>query len=164
VSDLAFCSPDACADDVALVSPLVHALGGGRGVRAVDALRTVEVRGDVARIALEEGEELVAVAPDRAFVFCEHPAPPLVERLRASGLRAYDLTGGFAALEVDGERVLRRLTDLDPDRLPAVGAVLRSVTAVVLRRDGDTFRIVVPQELAHSVAEAALDAAEGLAP
>jgi sarcosine oxidase gamma subunit len=164
VSALTFCSPDASEPHVSLGSPLARALGAGGGsVRAVDALRTLDVRGRLAAIRLEPGEELIQLAPDRAFLLAEQEAGPIVRRLREAGLRAYDLTAGFAALDVDGERLLRRLTDLDPAALPAAGAVLRTVTAVVQRRDGETFRLLVPQELAHSVAEAALDAAEALA-
>jgi sarcosine oxidase gamma subunit len=58
---------------------------------------------------------------------------------------------------------MRRLTALDLDSLPAVGAILRETPAVIQRLDAERFRIFVPQELARSVAEAMLDLAEGLA-
>jgi hypothetical protein len=63
---------------------------------------------------------------------------------------------------VQGESLLRRLTDLDLDALPAAGTVAH-VHALVLRDEGETFRLYFPQEYGHSVAEAVIDAAEGLA-
>jgi len=72
-----------------------------------------------------------------------------------------DLDKGLAGLQVTGERLLRRLTDLNLDALPATGTVAH-VRATVLR-DGDEFRIFFPQEYADHVAEVVLDAAAGLA-
>ncbi len=57
---------------------------------------------------------------------------------------------------------MRRLTDLDLDGLPAAGPLLSRVPAIVLRDEGERFRVYVPQELAHDVAVAVLDAAAGL--
>jgi sarcosine oxidase gamma subunit len=73
------------------------------------------------------------------------------------------VSGGLAAFEVEGERLLRRLTDLDLSRLPAAGSVARGVAAIVERRGGETFRIFVQQELGHYVVEVVLDLAAGLA-
>jgi sarcosine oxidase gamma subunit len=56
---------------------------------------------------------------------------------------------------------MRRLTDLDLDSLPAVGAVAH-VKAYVLRDDAETFRLFFPQEYGHYLAEVVVDAAEGL--
>ncbi len=86
----------------------------------------------------------------------------LVERLRADGVLAYDLTGGYAGFALRGEQVMRRLTDLDLARLPAAGPFAR-VQALVLRDEGDRYRVYVPQELGHDVVGAVLDAIEGLA-
>ncbi|HEY3183656.1 MAG TPA: hypothetical protein VGJ77_12525, partial [Gaiellaceae bacterium] len=77
------------------------------------------------------------------------------------GATAIDMTAALAGLELDGERALRRLTDLDLDALPAVGKVAE-VPAVALR-DGERFRIFFPQELADYVAEVVLDTLDGLA-
>jgi hypothetical protein len=55
---------------------------------------------------------------------------------------------------------MRRLTDLDLDALPAVGAVA-GVQATAIR-DGDEFRLFFGQEYADHVATVVLDAIEGL--
>jgi sarcosine oxidase gamma subunit len=72
-----------------------------------------------------------------------------------------DQSAGLAGLRVRGEGLLRRLTDLDLDELPAVGA-LAHVQAFVLRDDEETFRLFFPQEYGHYVAEVVVDAAAGL--
>ena len=72
-----------------------------------------------------------------------------------------ELGKGLAGIQVPGERLLRRLTDLDLDELPATGMVAH-VRATVLR-DGENFRIFFPQEYADHMAEVVLDAIEGLA-
>ena len=41
------------------------------------------------------------------------------DRLLAQGYRVYDMTAALAALEVEGEDLMRRLTELDLDALPA---------------------------------------------
>ncbi len=73
---------------------------------------------------------------------------------------AAEATPGLAGLQVTGEQLLRRLTDLDLDALPATG-MLAHVRASVFR-DGDEFRIFFPQEYADHVAEVVLDAIAGL--
>ena len=116
----------------------------------------VELRGAVDRFGAAAGETVVRLRADRALVL--GPAPEIVGRARAAGLRAYDLTAGQVAVPVADERVLRRLTDLDPAALPAAGPVAREVPAVVLR-DGDGFLLLVPRELAEYVAAVVEDAA-----
>jgi sarcosine oxidase gamma subunit len=162
VSELAFLSPDRVAPEVRLVSPLSRALAGGGPVRDVSALGKLEVRGDLAAVALEAGEELVPIAPGKALLVTQGSPASARTRLRAAGLRVYDLSAGLAALELDGAQLMRRLTDLDLDSLPAAGAVARGVAALVERRGEATFRVFVQQELGHYVAQVALDAAEGL--
>ena len=71
-----------------------------------------------------------------------------------------DLGRGLAGLQVTGEPLLRRLTDLDLGALPATGMIAH-VRATVLR-DGDDFRIFFPQEYADHVADVVLDAVAGL--
>ena len=71
-----------------------------------------------------------------------------------------ELERGLAGLQVTGELLLRRLTDLDLDGLPATGMIAH-VRATILR-DGDEFRIFFPQEYADHVAEVVLDAVAGL--
>ena len=78
---------------------------------------------------------------------------------------ALGFAAGLAGIELDGphvETLLRRLTDVRLDRLPAVGAVSH-VRALVTRVDGGRYRIWFAQEYADYLAEVVLDAAEGLA-
>jgi hypothetical protein len=56
---------------------------------------------------------------------------------------------------------MRRLTDLDLDALPAAGP-FADVTAIVLRAEGERFRVYVAQELGHDIAGAVLDTRAGL--
>ena len=67
---------------------------------------------------------------------------------------------GMEGHRADVDRLLRRLTDLDLDALPATGLVAHVRTTVF--RDGDTFRLFFPQEYAEHVAEVVLDALVGL--
>lgn len=164
MSALEFLSPGACPPEV-LASPLARALAGVDPalVEDLSALGKVEIRGDLARVEPAEREELVRLSPRRGFLLTEDPLGA-VSRLRAAGLRAYDVTGGYAAFAVRGKALMRRLTDLDLERLPAAGPLFLRVSAIVLRDDGDRFRIVVAQELAHDVVVAVLDAIAGLTP
>jgi sarcosine oxidase gamma subunit len=162
VTELAFLSPDLVRPQVTLASPLARALSETGPVRDVSRLGKLELRGDLAAVARTPGEELIPIAPGRALLVTEGSPAAARTRLRATGLRVYDLSAGLAALEVDGAELMRRLTDLDLEALPAAGAVARGVAALVQRRGGETFRIFVQQELGHYVAQVALDAAEGL--
>ena len=82
-------------------------------------------------------------------------------RARAAGVLAYDSTGAYAGIAIASEQVVRRLTDLDLERVPTAGPFAH-VTALV-RKDADGwFRVYVHQELGHYVAEAVLDAIAGL--
>jgi len=162
---LAFLSPEGCAPEVALVSPLARALAGvdPAAVEDLSAVGKVELRGDVDALELEVGEELVRLTPERALVLSTATVAGLLERARALGIRAYDVTAALAGIAVEGERLLRRLTELDLDALPAAGAIARGTPAVLLRDEGERFRIFVPQELGHYVVEVVLDLQRGLA-
>src|SRR5581483_6434131 len=149
VTELAFLSPDRCAPEVKLASPLARV-----------AVR--DLRGELPS-SVEAGEELVRLTPDRALLVTAGSPAVARERLRGPGTRVYDLTAGFAALEVEGETLFRRLTDLDPAKLPAAGPVARGVGGVVTRTASGTFCILVPQEYGHYVAEVVLDLQQGLA-
>ena len=181
MTTLRFLSPAGCVPE-ALASPLARALAaldtvsdtdvrteGHSGgidvtrcsVRDLSLAGKAELRGDLARFEPAEGEELVRLTPRRGFLLTDDPSGA-VERARAGGVLAYDVTGLLAGIELRGEAVMRRLTDLDLDALPAAGPFAR-VTAIVLR-DGDAFRVYVPQELGHDVTLHVLDAYRGLTP
>ena len=71
---------------------------------------------------------------------------------------------GVAGIELEGphvRRLLRRLTDLDLDALPTVGAVAH-VRTLVVREAADRYRLWFPQEYSDSMAEVVIDAAVGL--
>ncbi len=74
----------------------------------------------------------------------------------------YDRTAGLAVLELEGRDLLARLTDADPDSLPTVAAAARGVRALIENVGGERYRLYVPQELGHFVAEVVVDMARGL--
>jgi hypothetical protein len=121
----------------------------------------VELRGVLDAVELAEDDVLVRLTARRGFLFTGNDPVDVVARARARGVRAYDATGAWAGFAVEGEQLMRRLTDLDLDALPAAGPFAR-VPAIVMRGEGERFRVYVPQELGHDVALAVLDAAEGL--
>jgi hypothetical protein len=159
---LDFLSPSRCAEGTT-TSPLRRALDGsehGLVDRSLDG--KLELRGDLGRLRPLEGEELVRLSPRRAFMLTTQDPAEAAERFRAQGVLAYDATAAWAGFALEGERLMRRLTDLDLDRLPAAGPFAR-VTAIVLRDEGERFRVYVAQELGHDVTMAVLDAVTGLA-
>jgi hypothetical protein len=161
VSALAFLSPSGC-DPELLASPLARALDGVDPELVADLSLDgkVELRGAIDAVAPGEGEEIVRLSAGRALLLTDDPTAA-IERVRAAGVRAYDATGLLAGFAVHGEQLVRRLTDLDLDALPAAGPFAH-VAAIVLREDGDRFRVYVPQELGHDVVHAVLDTYEGL--
>ena len=85
----------------------------------------------------------------------------LVDEAQVAGLGA---AAGVAGIEIEGpeaRHVLRRLTELDLDALPAIGAVAQVRTLVVVQAE-DSFRLWFPQEYADYVAAVVLDTAEGV--
>ena len=165
MSTLEFLSPRPAETAFAprLRSPLERALAGAPAwIEDVSlALAKFEVRGDLGRLS----GELVAITPRRALVLAPMSEAAAVEaRLRAAGASVVDMTGALAGLRISGSRaltLLRRLTDLDLDRLPAAGAVAR-VAAVVRQSSGDTYELFWPQEYGDYLAHVVLDTAEGL--
>jgi hypothetical protein len=149
-----------------LRSPLERALRAvPRGVRLHDLsleLAKFEVRGDLDRL---DDAEPVRITPRRGLVLAPYAeAAKLQRRLRRQAATVIDVTGALAALRieaVDAATLMRRLTDLDLEQLPAVGAVAR-VPALV-RGGGDAFELFWPQEYGHYLARVVIDAAEGLA-
>jgi hypothetical protein len=164
VSTLAFLSPSSCEPGT-LASPLARALDGAEraAVRDLSLDGKVELRGDLSLVRPDAGEELVRLSPHRGLLLTGGDPAAAIERLRAAGVLAYDVSGALAGLGIEGEQLMHRLTDLDLERLPAAGPFAQ-VTAVVLRDEAEAgrFRVYVPQELGHYVAEAVLDALAGL--
>ncbi len=157
---LAFLSPANCAE---VTSPLRRALEGAdpAAVRDLSLEGIVEIRGNVDAVVPAAGEELLRLSPRRAFLFTDGSALEAVERARAAGARAYDATGAYAGLAIADERVLRRLTDLDLALIPTAGPFAH-VSALFRRGPDGWIHVYVHQELGHYVAEAVLDALEGL--
>jgi hypothetical protein len=160
VSVLDFLSPSRCAEG-ATASPLRRALEAAERFADLSLDGKLELRGNLDLVRPLEGEELVRFSPRRGFLLTPHDPVEAAARIRTQGILAYDATGAWAGLALEGERLVRRLTDLDLNRLPAAGPFAR-VTAIVVRDEGERFRVYVPQELGHDVALAVLDAARGL--
>jgi hypothetical protein len=160
VTRLAFLSPSSAAAGVAVVSPLRQAVGDG--LVDVSQLGKLELRGALDGVEAAPGEELLRLAPGLGLLITEGSPAAAIERLHAGGVRVYDVTAALAAFEVEGEEVLRRLTELDLDRLPAVGSIARGTRAVIERRGGERFRVFVAQEVGHHVALVVLDTLRGL--
>ena len=153
MSRLSFLSPDECATEVERVSPLRRVTSDA--VTDVSHLGKLEVRGGVP-------DDAIPIGPDRALLVIDGDVREMRDRLTADGFRVYDMTAALAAFEVEGEDLLRRLTELDLELLPAIGSVARGTAALIERRDGERFRLFVPQELGHFVAEVVEDMARGL--
>ena len=162
MSALDFLSPGLAAPDARWTSPLARALAHPpSGFEDVSRSGKVEVRGDADSVAVD-GAEVIRITPERALVVCpREQVQEILERFAATA-SVYDMTAAYAGLRVRGEQLLRRVTDLDLEALPAVGA-LAHVQALVVRDDDETFRVYVAQEYGHYVAEVLVDAARGLA-
>jgi heterotetrameric sarcosine oxidase gamma subunit len=134
-------------------------------------LHRIAIRDVTASYRVEEGDGSAHIE----FGDGEHGVVPptgegqtLVASYRggAGGLREgfLDTSAAWGAVEVDGPgatTVMRRLTELDLDDLPAVGA-LAHVRALVARPGDERYLIVVPQEYCHYIWEAVVDAAHPL--
>ena len=158
----AFLSPSRCAEGTT-TSPLRRALEGAdpTAVRDLSLCGVVEVRGSVDAVSPGAGEELVRLSPGRAFLFTPDDPADVASRVRAAGVLAFDASGALAGIAIRDEKVMRRLTDLDLERIPTAGPFAH-VTALV-RRDADGwFEVYVQQELGHYAAEAVLDALAGV--
>lgn len=162
IGDLEFLSPDRAGREAAWRSPLERALQEAPdGVEDLSKLGKVEVRGAVDELD-PDGFELVQITPRRALALCEAKRTAKVrERLAEQIDFVLDMSAAYAGLRVRGATLMRRLTDLDLERLPAVGPFAH-VQALVLRDEGESFRIFFPQEYGHYVAEVVVDALEGL--
>ncbi len=121
------------------------------------ATGVVELRGDVADF---QPERIVRLTPRRAVALTDD-APALVARARAAGLRAYDLSAGHTEIRIEGELLLRRLTEVFVDA-PTAAPVARGVPALIFPRDGG-YDLFVPQELGEHVRDVVRDLQAGLA-
>jgi len=160
---LDFLSADLASAEAMWRSPLERALAHApRGVEDLSRSGVLDVRGELNGLDAG-GAEVVQLTPERALVLCPFEETARL-RTRLAGARrlVVDASAGWAGLRVEGETLMRRLTDLDLDALPAMGP-LAHVQALVLRDEGESFRLYVAQEYGHSVAEAVIDAAEGVA-
>lgn len=154
MSELAFTAPG----DGPVVSPLAHALAGATGIDDLSLLGKLEVR-NADPVPLPEGTSLIRLTPERALVLC--PTEARAELKRSLPGFVVDVTAALAGIGVEGEQLLRRLTDLDLDALPAAGKVA-GVPAFVTR-DGEHFGVFFAQEYGVSVVELVRDLQEGLA-
>ena len=155
MNGLAFISPGL---DPRLASPLARALEGSHGLRDLSLFGKIELRGSF----LVDGPdvEVVRITPRRALLLCEpERCAELLETLPGF---AVDMTGALAGIELEGEALMRRLTDLDLSRLPASGKVA-GVAALVTGSGDERFRIFFAQEYGHSVVETVRDLQDGLA-
>jgi hypothetical protein len=160
VTELAFLSPGRASAEAVWRSPLQRALRGAPPeISDLSLTAKIEVRGDLDAFGLE-GIELVRITPTRGLVLCDFTKTvDILETLQGDFL-AIDVSGTLAGLQVQGETLMRRITDIDLDDLPAAGAVSH-IQALVLR-DGDTFRLFFGQEYSDYLAEVVIDAHEGL--
>lgn len=158
---LDFLSPDRADAEARWRSPLERALEHAPPeIADLSLTGKLDVRGDLDSLDAK-GVELVRITPERGLVLCDFTKTANVRARLADRFLVVDLSAALAGLQLRGEALMRRLTDLDLDSLPAVGAVAH-VQAYVLRDDAETFRLFFPQEYGHYLAEVVVDAAEGL--
>jgi sarcosine oxidase gamma subunit len=158
---LDFLSPDGADAEAHWRSPLERALEhASPEIADISLTGKLDIRGDLASFDAK-GAELVRITPERGLVLCDFTKTANMREKLAGRFLVVDVSGALAGLQVRGESLMRRLTDLDLDSLPAVGAVAH-VQAYVLRDDAETFRLFFPQEYGHYLAEVVVDAAEGL--
>jgi hypothetical protein len=160
VSVLDFLSPDLATPEAQWRSPLERALRNAPAeVMDISLTGKLEVRGDLDGLDTA-GFELVRITPTRGLLLCDFTRTAELRERLSDEFLVIDVSAGLAGLQVRGEAIVRRLTDLDLDALPAVGSVAH-VQAYVLR-DGETLRLFFPQEYGHYVAEVVVDAAAGV--
>jgi sarcosine oxidase gamma subunit len=158
---LDFLSPDRADAEARWRSPLERGLEHAPPeIADLSLTGKLDVRGDLDSFDAK-GVELVRITPERGLVLCDFTKTGNVRARLADHFLVVDLSAALAGLQLRGEALMRRLTDLDLDSLPAVGAVAH-VQAYVLRDDAETFRLFFPQEYGHYLAEVVVDAAEGL--
>jgi sarcosine oxidase gamma subunit len=158
---LDFLSPDRAAAEAVWRSPLERALQHAPSeIADISLTGKLDVRGEVGSLKTR-ALEIVRLTPERALVLCDFTKTAEVRAKLSERFYIVDLSATLAGLQIRGETLMCRLTDLDLDNLPAVGA-LAHVQAYVLRDDAETFRIFFPQEYGHYLAEVVIDAAKGV--
>jgi sarcosine oxidase gamma subunit len=158
---LAFLSPSRADATAVWRSPLERALADApAGVKDISRTGKIEVRGEIGELSVE-GVEAIWISPRRALLLCEYDEVAAVQERVGDDFLAVDVTAALAGLEVQGETVMRRLTDLDLDELPAPGPIAH-IQAIVIRDDDETFRFFFAQEYGHYVAEVVVDAFAGV--
>jgi hypothetical protein len=159
MNKLAFLSPGRASAEAVWRSPLERALREAPPeISDLSLTGKIEIRGELPRSV--KGAELIRITPTRGLVLCDFTnTVELLEKL-AEDYFAVDVSASLAALSVRGEQVMRRITDLDLDALPAVGAV--SHVQAIVTRDGDSFALWFGQEYSDYLAEVVVDAWEGL--
>jgi sarcosine oxidase gamma subunit len=171
MTTLAFLSPDQAKPDKGfspvakspLERALAHAPAAPIAFTDLSLLGKIEVRGDVDAIDAG-GAEVIRITSRKALVVTDADSSALRSKLAEKADLVVDQTGALAGLGLGGAgsaQVLRRLTELDLDHLPAIGSMGHIQTLVV--QDGpESYRLFFPQEYGDSMAHAVLDAAEGL--
>jgi hypothetical protein len=166
MSALDFLSPDLATPDVVATqgawrSPLARALEHApTDVTDISLTGKLEIRGEVGGLR-SRALEIVPITPERALVLCDFTKTGEIRERLSQHYLVIDMSAALAGLQVRGEMLMRRLTDLDLDDLPAVGPIAH-VQAYVLRDQGEVFRFFFPQEYGDYLAEVVVDAAEGL--
>ena len=161
VSDLAFLSPGRASAEATWRSPLERALQGAPPRHLRPLARPGRSRSAATLPKSVKGGELVRITPNRGLVLCDFTKTvELLEKLSKDHF-AIDVSASLAGLSVRGEAVMRRITDLDLDALPAAGAV--SHVQAIVTRDGDSFALWFAQEYSDYLAEVVIDARGGAA-
>ena len=158
---LDFLSPDRADAEARWRSPLERGLEHAPPeIADLSLMGKLDVCGDLDSFDAK-GVELFRITPYRGLVLCDFTKTANVRARLTDRFLVVDLSAALAGLQLRGEALMRRLSDLDLSSLPAVGAVAH-VQAYVLRDDAETFRLFFPQEYGHYLAEVVVDAAEGL--
>ena len=134
MSHLDFLSPDLASAEAVWRSPLERALAQApAGIEDLSRTGVLDVRGDLDGLDAGDGE-LVRLTPERAIVLCPfEETAGLRARLAGERRLVVDVSAGWAGIAIRDETVLRRLTDLDLERLPAVGSVAHMSGRFVIR-------------------------------